>query len=108
MIYGRYSSRFNFDIACNMDFHRFKGSHLIENRQLPETDRFPVDEQYCQVKFESFGFTNKQVINWAGFCRNYYQQIISHIFVLQIQLAWMEESQNNVNQNISLAQFGFK
>jgi len=64
----RYSSRFNFDIACNMDFHRF-----------------PVDEQYCQVKFESFGFTNKQ-----------------------IQLAWMEESQNNVNQNISLAQFGFK
>ena len=23
--------------------------------------RFPVDEQYCQVKFESFGFTNKQV-----------------------------------------------
>ena len=78
------------------------------NRKLPETDRFPVDEQYCQVKFESFGFTNKQVINWAGFDRNYYQQIISHIFVLQIQLAWMEESQNNVNQNISLAQFGFK
>merc|ERR1719209_1039175 len=64
----RYSSRFNFDIACNMDFHRF-----------------PVDEQYCQVKFESFGFTNKQ-----------------------IKLAWMDESQNNVNKNISLAQFGFK
>merc|ERR1712210_289084 len=64
----RYSSRFNFDIACNMDFHRF-----------------PVDEQYCQIKFESFGFTNKQ-----------------------IKLSWMDESQNNVNKNISLAQFGFK
>ena len=25
--------------------------------------RFPVDEQYCQIKFESFGFTNKQVSN---------------------------------------------
>ena len=34
----------NYDVACNMDFHRF-----------------PVDEQYCEVKFESFGFTNKQV-----------------------------------------------
>merc|ERR1711997_1329224 len=58
----------NFDIACNMDFHRF-----------------PVDEQYCQVKFESFGFTNKQ-----------------------IQLEWMDLSQSNVNTNISLAQFEFK
>ena len=29
--------------------------------------RFPVDEQYCQIKFESFGFTNKQVrINQHG------------------------------------------
>ena len=26
--------------------------------------RFPVDEQYCQVKFESFGFTNKQVCHF--------------------------------------------
>ena len=40
----RYSSRINYDVACNMDFHRF-----------------PVDEQYCEVKFESFGFSNKQV-----------------------------------------------
>ena len=36
--------RINYDVACNMDFHRF-----------------PVDEQYCEVKFESFGFSNKQV-----------------------------------------------
>ena len=45
----RYSSRINYDVACNMDFHRF-----------------PVDEQYCEVKFESFGFTNKQVILLEG------------------------------------------
>lgn len=64
----RYSSRINYDVACNMDFHRF-----------------PVDEQYCQIKFESFGFTNKQ-----------------------IQLKWMDQSQSNVNYNISLAQFSFK
>ena len=36
--------RINYDVACNMDFHRF-----------------PVDEQYCEVKFESFGFSNRQV-----------------------------------------------
>jgi len=64
----RYSSRFNFDVACNMDFKRF-----------------PVDEQYCQIKFESFGLTNKQ-----------------------IQLAWLDKSQSNVNANISLAQFEFE
>ena len=40
-----YSSRINYDVACNMDFRRF-----------------PVDEQYCEVKFESFGFSNKQVM----------------------------------------------
>jgi len=64
----RYSSRINFDVACNMDFHRF-----------------PVDEQYCQVKFESFGFTNKQ-----------------------IQMTWMDPSQTNINKDISLAQFEFR
>ena len=39
-----FTLRINYDVACNMDFHRF-----------------PVDEQYCEIKFESFGFTNKQV-----------------------------------------------
>merc|ERR1719513_116721 len=63
----RYSSRINYDVACNMDFHRF-----------------PVDEQYCEVKFESFGFTNKQ-----------------------INLRWMDQSQSNVNANITLSQFSF-
>ena len=49
-------SRINYDVACNMDFHRY-----------------PVDEQYCEVKFESFGFSNKQVqhenrnISWLIF-----------------------------------------
>ena len=34
MIYGRYSSRFNFDIACNMDFHRLEGSHVIDKKEI--------------------------------------------------------------------------
>lgn len=63
----RYSSRINYDVACNMDFHKF-----------------PVDEQYCEVKFESFGFSNRQ-----------------------IQMKWMGAEHNNVNANISLAQFTF-
>jgi hypothetical protein len=62
--------------------------------------RFPVDEQYCQVKFESFGMTNKQVSGLVITVHN--------LVAFQIQLAWMEESQNNVNANISLAQFGFE
>ena len=37
-------ARINYDVACNMDFHKF-----------------PVDEQYCEIKFESFGFSNRQV-----------------------------------------------
>ena len=36
--------RTNYDVACNMDFHKY-----------------PVDEQYCEVKYESFGLTSKQV-----------------------------------------------
>ena len=40
----RYSSRVNYDVACGMDFHRF-----------------PVDEQKCEIKYESFGYTTRQV-----------------------------------------------
>jgi hypothetical protein len=36
--------RINFDVACNMDFRRY-----------------PVDVQYCEIKFESFGFQSNQV-----------------------------------------------
>ncbi len=60
----RYSSRFNFDMACIMDFHRF-----------------PVDEQLCEINFESFGHTNRQ-----------------------LAFAWQNDS-SNVNPNITLAQF---
>ena len=77
--------------------------------------RFPVDEQYCQIKFESFGFTNKQVgkLTDPESCYILSKQIKlswmeSYILSKQIKLSWMDESQNNVNKNISLAQFGFK
>ncbi len=41
----RYSARVNFDVACNMDFRAYPG-----------------DRQVCEVKFESFGYTDKQLI----------------------------------------------
>jgi hypothetical protein len=63
--------------------------------------RFPVDEQYCEVKFESFGFTNKQVENLVLRFENF------RSFLHQIQLKWMDQSHSNVNANISLAQFSF-
>ena len=59
----RYSSRINFDVACSMDFHAF-----------------PVDEQLCEIKFESFGYTTNQM-----------------------KMTWVDG--NNINPNISLAQF---
>jgi len=61
----RYSSRVNYDVACAMDFHRY-----------------PVDEQICEIKFESFGYTSKQMT-----------------------FQWVPPEQNNVNPNISLDQF---
>ena len=46
----RYSSRINFDVTCSMDFHKF-----------------PVDEQLCEINFESFGHTDKQLkIQWVN------------------------------------------
>ena len=59
----RYSSRINFDVACSMDFHAF-----------------PVDEQFCEIKFESFGYTTDQ-----------------------LKMTWVDGS--NINPNISLSQF---
>jgi len=61
----RYSSRVNYDVACAMDFHRY-----------------PVDEQTCEIKFESFGYTSQQM-----------------------EFAWLPKEKNNVNPNISLDQF---
>ncbi len=40
-----FNFRINFDVACNMDFQMY-----------------PVDEQDCVIKFESYGLQNKQVI----------------------------------------------
>ena len=59
----RYSSRINFDVACSMDFHKF-----------------PMDEQLCEINFESFGHTTEQ-----------------------LRFQWVEGS--NINPNITLAQF---
>ena len=63
----RYSKRMNFDVACPMDFHKF-----------------PLDQQVCQVKFESFSLSTDQ-----------------------IQFKWMAESKNlsQYNEEITLDQF---
>merc|ERR1711970_91718 len=62
-----YMARTNYDVNCDMDFHRF-----------------PVDEQYCDVRYESFGFSDKQ-----------------------IKMKWNGQLNNTVNPNISLSQFEF-
>ncbi|XP_023335147.1 glutamate-gated chloride channel isoform X2 [Eurytemora carolleeae] len=59
----RYSTRVNYDVACNMDFHFY-----------------PHDVQTCLIKYESFGLTKDEMY-----------------------LEWGQD--NNVNKNISLAQF---
>ena len=41
----RFSNRLNFDVACHMDFKQY-----------------PVDQQYCIVKFESFSFTEEDIL----------------------------------------------
>ena len=44
----RYSSRINFDVACQMEFHHY-----------------PMDEHLCEIKFESFGHTSNEIkIEW--------------------------------------------
>jgi hypothetical protein len=64
----RYSSRINFDVDCEMDFHRY-----------------PMDEQLCKVKFESFGYTTKQLkFDWLTGNKNH---------------------TNNVNPDMELSQF---
>ena len=60
----RYSARLNYDVACPMDFHLF-----------------PVDEQRCEIKYESFGYTSKE-----------------------LSFAWLKDG-STVNPNITLAQF---
>ena len=45
--------------------------------------KFPVDEQYCEVKFESFGFSSKQV--------NIDQSLTLQIFILLVPHAGADE-----------------
>ena len=61
----RFSKRINFDVACNMNFHRF-----------------PVDQQDCVIRFESFDFTRKHM-----------------------EISWRPQSEMTINPNISLTQF---
>jgi len=41
---SRFAKRFNFDVSCQMDFHKY-----------------PVDKQTCVIHFESFSLTDKEV-----------------------------------------------
>ena len=44
----RYSGRIHFAVSCHMDFHLY-----------------PNDEQVCNIKFESFGYTTEYIrFNW--------------------------------------------
>ena len=44
----RYSGRIQFSVSCHMDFHFY-----------------PNDEQTCNIKFESFGYTKEYIrFNW--------------------------------------------
>ena len=61
----RYSERMNFDAACSMDFQKF-----------------PLDQQVYQVKFESFSFSADQ-----------------------IQFKWMDRLLAEVDGEITLDQF---
>ena len=63
----RFSKRINFDVACPMDFHLY-----------------PVDKQSCEIKFESFGYTTRD-----------------------LNLKWIDGAFKK-NPNISLAQFTWK
>jgi len=66
----RYSSRMNFDVACAMDFHRF-----------------PVDKQICEINFESFGHTSKQLtFNWRKDLSTVNPNITLAQFVLDVLL----------------------
>ena len=46
--------------------------------------RYPADDQHCEVKFESFGYSANQ-----------------------LQLKWKDMSESHINTNINLAQFSF-
>ena len=52
----RFNKRFNFDVACPMDFAKY-----------------PVDDQTCSIKFESFSYkTSKLNMTWDDMVSNNY------------------------------------
>eukprot|EP00092_Neocalanus_flemingeri_P091752 GFUD01116408.1.p1 GENE.GFUD01116408.1~~GFUD01116408.1.p1 ORF type:complete len:265 (-),score=41.58 GFUD01116408.1:236-1030(-) len=61
----RFSRRFNFDVACHMD-----------------CKMYPVDQQICTIKFESFGHTNEE-----------------------IKFMWLEKWSMDINKDINLPKF---
>ena len=63
----RFSSRMNYDLACAMNFHKF-----------------PLDQQVCRVRFESFSYSSTQ-----------------------LQLQWRNKSDSQINKDIHLDQFIF-
>ena len=81
----RYAARVNFDVACNMNFKSFPGDTQVRKGNLNLKSKFrflilPNREKVCDIKFESFGYTTRQM-----------------------SLRWHNTS--TVNENISLAQF---
>ena len=59
----RYSNRMNFDVACQMNFHKF-----------------PWDTQQCRVKFESFSYSTDQIVmRWLD--QNSSQVILEKILI---------------------------
>ena len=60
----RYATRVNFDVACKMEFHQY-----------------PTDMQTCEIKLESFGYTNKQMrFKWMDKGR-YHIRNIYHLYI---------------------------
>ena len=95
----RYTSRVNYDVACQMDFHAYPG-----------------DVQACDIKMESFGTTTDQMLfQWARGSGD--SSSNNNTFLLKSSGRRKEKAAVtaqfhtgilggcNVNENISLAQF---
>ena len=69
--------------------------------------RYPIDEQLCEIKFESFGYTSNQVSTKARERLRGEVSTSSDIFALlfQMKFEWLPTEMNNVNPNITLDQF---
>eukprot|EP00095_Tigriopus_kingsejongensis_P009947 maker-scaffold981_size73921-snap-gene-0.17 protein:Tk09947 transcript:maker-scaffold981_size73921-snap-gene-0.17-mRNA-1 annotation:"glycine receptor subunit alpha-4-like isoform x8" len=94
----RFATRVNFDVACGMDFHKY-----------------PHDQQLCEIKFESFGYTNEQMkyvwleggIRVLSLIALVHAQATGVLVALKTLPSELSPG-NNVNENISLPQFDFE